>query len=180
MWAIHNIPQHSFERTNNIINLMFSALTGFYQMNRKKKKEKKKYSKETSLVRRHHGNYTALRALHRVQLFYFFYIILRGLIPQESYLRTGGISCSFSVRYSLTHTELSTITRRTKPKPTKSPSPLVRPTCSSYPSRQCVPKSRMDSSDNPKSAWVEDRSLKHSQPSQAFGRVSYINARQPC
>lgn len=37
---MHNIPQHSFERTKNYNQLMFSALKGFYQMNRKKRKEK--------------------------------------------------------------------------------------------------------------------------------------------
>ena len=37
----------------------------------------------------------------------------------------------------------------------------------------------MDSSDHPKSARFEDRSLQHSQPSQAFRRVSYTNTGQP-
>ena len=36
-----------------------------------------------------------------MSLFFFFYIILRGLIPQESSLRTEGISCSSSMNYSL-------------------------------------------------------------------------------
>ena len=62
--------------------------------------------------------------LQRMYICYLFYILLRGLMPVETAIRTGSISCSFSISKSQTRVELLTTARRVVTKSTKIPLPL--------------------------------------------------------